>query len=172
MACSCNAHPTTDRAIVGEDLIRAHVSEQEAACLLDETMDALAAQPEACMGRSACPAQCSLRHARRHLLQTYRPEFAQVKRAAHACAQIMENSALRKLVRARCEEILLVEHRRAHNICIELASLRMPHADIAVRARLPAALYLLCMPGIRHFVPIVVPLMCPRAAPRKSLPLW
>lgn len=52
--------------------------------------------------------------------------------------QIMESSAMRKLVRARVEEILLVEHRRAHNICIELASIRLAHPAIAVRAPLAA----------------------------------
>lgn len=42
----------------------------------------------------------------------------------------MENKTLRKLVRTRSEEILLVEHRRAHNICIELAGIRLPFPAI------------------------------------------
>ena len=33
---------------------------------------------------------------------------------------------MKKLVKVRNEEILLIEHRRAHNICIELAGVRMP----------------------------------------------
>ncbi|CAL8462809.1 g2342 [Coccomyxa elongata] len=44
--------------------------------------------------------------------------------------QIMENKTVRKLVRTRSEEILLVEHRRAHNICIELAGIRLPFPAI------------------------------------------
>ena len=47
--------------------------------------------------------------------------------------QIMENKAMRKLVKGRSEEILLIEHRRAHNICIELAGVRMPFAAIKAR---------------------------------------
>lgn len=39
---------------------------------------------------------------------------------------------MRKLVRTRSEEILLVEHRRAHNICIELAGIRLPFPAIKV----------------------------------------
>lgn len=51
----------------------------------------------------------------------------------HACpVQIMENKAMKKLVKVRSEEILLIEHRRAHNICIELAGVRMPFPDIKV----------------------------------------
>ena len=46
--------------------------------------------------------------------------------------QIMENKAMKKLVKVRNEEILLIEHRRAHNICIELAGVRMPFPDIKV----------------------------------------
>ena len=50
-----------------------------------------------------------------------------------SCAlQIMENKAMKKLVKVRNEEILLIEHRRAHNICIELAGVRMPFPDIKV----------------------------------------
>jgi hypothetical protein len=45
----------------------------------------------------------------------------------------MENRTLRKLVTTRSEEILLVEHRRAHNICIELAGIRLPFPAIKVR---------------------------------------
>ncbi|BDA50905.1 probable formin-like protein 14 at C-terminar half [Coccomyxa sp. Obi] len=44
--------------------------------------------------------------------------------------QIMENKTVGKLVRTRSEEILLVEHRRAHNICIELAGIRLPFPAI------------------------------------------
>lgn len=51
-------------------------------------------------------------------------------------AQIMENKAMRKLVKVRSEEILLIEHRRAHNICIELAGVRMPFPAIKVRVSL------------------------------------
>lgn len=47
--------------------------------------------------------------------------------------QIMENRTLRKLVTTRSEEILLVEHRRAHNICIELAGIRLPFPAIKVK---------------------------------------
>ena len=39
---------------------------------------------------------------------------------------------MKKLVKVRSEEILLIEHRRAHNICIELAGVRMPFPDIKV----------------------------------------
>ncbi len=39
---------------------------------------------------------------------------------------------MKKLVKVRNEEILLIEHRRAHNICIELAGVRMPFPDIKV----------------------------------------
>ena len=39
---------------------------------------------------------------------------------------------MHKLVRTRSEEILLVEHRRAHNICIELAGIRLPFPAIKV----------------------------------------
>lgn len=39
---------------------------------------------------------------------------------------------MRKLTRVRSQEISLVEHRRAHNICIELSGIRMPFADIKV----------------------------------------
>ena len=49
--------------------------------------------------------------------------------------QIMENKAMRKLVKGRSEEILLIEHRRAHNICIELAGVRMPFTAIKARPR-------------------------------------
>ena len=41
---------------------------------------------------------------------------------------------MKKLVKVRNEEILLIEHRRAHNICIELAGVRMPFPDIKVRS--------------------------------------
>ena len=46
--------------------------------------------------------------------------------------QILENTALRRLAKNRSNEILLVEHRRAHNICIELSGIRMPFAQIKV----------------------------------------
>ena len=49
-----------------------------------------------------------------------------------ALFQIMESSALRKLTKARAEEIRLIEHRRAHNISIELSGIRKPYADIRV----------------------------------------
>ena len=49
--------------------------------------------------------------------------------------QIMENKAMRKLAKGRSEEILLIEHRRAHNICIELAGVRMPFPAIKVLHR-------------------------------------
>ena len=42
---------------------------------------------------------------------------------------------MRKLVRTRSEEILLVEHRRAHNICIELAGIRLPFPATKVLPR-------------------------------------
>ncbi len=45
----------------------------------------------------------------------------------------MESSALRKLTKARAEEIRLIEHRRAHNISIELSGIRKPYAEIRVR---------------------------------------
>jgi hypothetical protein len=51
-----------------------------------------------------------------------------------ARAQITESGALRKLAAGRCAEVRLVEHRRAHNICIELAGIRLPFAAIKVRA--------------------------------------
>ena len=47
---------------------------------------------------------------------------------------------MKKLAKVRCEEILLIEHRRAHNICIELAGVRMPFADIKVSSNSQAAL--------------------------------
>ena len=37
---------------------------------------------------------------------------------------IIESSALRRLVAARAHEVRLVEHKRAHNICIVLAGRR------------------------------------------------
>ena len=46
--------------------------------------------------------------------------------------QILENTALRKLATTRSSAISLIEHRRAHNICIELSGIRMPFADIKV----------------------------------------
>lgn len=51
--------------------------------------------------------------------------------------QIMENKAMKKLAKVRCEEILLIEHRRAHNICIELAGVRMPFTDIKAPSNPP-----------------------------------
>jgi hypothetical protein len=45
----------------------------------------------------------------------------------------MESSALRKLTKARAAEIQLIEHRRAHNISIELSGIRKPYAEIKVR---------------------------------------
>ncbi len=51
----------------------------------------------------------------------------------------MENKTVRKLVRTRSEEILLVEHRRAHNICIELAGIRLPFPAIKVPPSCPHA---------------------------------
>ena len=47
--------------------------------------------------------------------------------------QIMESSALRKLTKARAAEIRLIEHRRAHNISIELSGIRKPYSEIRVR---------------------------------------
>ena len=47
--------------------------------------------------------------------------------------QIMESSALRKLTKARVAEIRLIEHRRAHNISIELSGIRKPYNEIRVR---------------------------------------
>ncbi|KAK9817525.1 hypothetical protein WJX74_007435 [Apatococcus lobatus] len=44
--------------------------------------------------------------------------------------QIMENGALRRLARVRSTEISLIEHRRAHNICIELSGIRLPFPEI------------------------------------------
>lgn len=48
-----------------------------------------------------------------------------------ALFQILENNALKKLTSgAKSDEVRLVEHRRAHNICIELSGIRRPFADI------------------------------------------
>ena len=45
----------------------------------------------------------------------------------------MENNAmLRRKGASRPEEVRLVEHRRAHNICIELSGIRKPFAEIKV----------------------------------------
>ena len=44
----------------------------------------------------------------------------------------MESSALRKLTKARAAEIQLIEHRRAHNISIELSGIRKPYNEIKV----------------------------------------
>ena len=55
------------------------------------------------------------------------------EQGVHWRTQIMENKAMRKLAKVRSEEILLIEHRRAHNICIELAGVRMPFNAIKVR---------------------------------------
>jgi len=52
--------------------------------------------------------------------------------------QILENTAFRKLATTRSAAISLVEHRRAHNICIELSGIRMPFADIKVSTLLPS----------------------------------
>lgn len=46
----------------------------------------------------------------------------------------MENGALRKLTVTRAQEISLVEHRRAHNICIELSAIRKPFREIKARS--------------------------------------
>lgn len=48
------------------------------------------------------------------------------------CLQILENTAFRKLATTRSAAISLVEHRRAHNICIELSGIRMPFENIKV----------------------------------------
>lgn len=48
------------------------------------------------------------------------------------CVQILENTAFRKLATTRSAAISLVEHRRAHNICIELSGIRMPFDAIKV----------------------------------------
>ena len=48
------------------------------------------------------------------------------------CLQILENTAFRKLATTRSAAISLVEHRRAHNICIELSGIRMPFDAIKV----------------------------------------
>ncbi|KAA6425287.1 MAG: hypothetical protein FRX49_04781 [Trebouxia sp. A1-2] len=50
--------------------------------------------------------------------------------AAYLAGKILENTAFRKLATTRSAAISLVEHRRAHNICIELSGIRMPFADI------------------------------------------
>lgn len=50
---------------------------------------------------------------------------------------MMDNQALRKLARQKSNEILLIEHRRAHNICIELAGIRMPFPAIKVPSLAP-----------------------------------
>ena len=49
-----------------------------------------------------------------------------------ALFQVLEHGALRKLVKSRAQEISLVEHRRAHNICIELSAIRKPFKIIKV----------------------------------------
>lgn len=53
---------------------------------------------------------------------------------ACACFQalftILENDALRKLVKNKGDTVHLVDNRRSHNICIELSGIRMPFADI------------------------------------------
>ena len=58
------------------------------------------------------------------------------QRPAHrplfGCLQILENTAFRKLATTRSAAISLVEHRRAHNICIELSGIRMPFDAIKV----------------------------------------
>lgn len=45
---------------------------------------------------------------------------------------VLESSALRRLTAARATEICLIEHRRAHNISIELSGIRKPFPAIKV----------------------------------------
>ena len=47
-------------------------------------------------------------------------------------SQILENNALKKLGGPKSQEVRLVEHRRAHNICIELSGIRKPFTEIKV----------------------------------------
>lgn len=47
--------------------------------------------------------------------------------------QILENNTLKKLGKTRVDEITLVEHRRAHNISIELSGIKLGFQDIKVR---------------------------------------
>jgi hypothetical protein len=50
--------------------------------------------------------------------------------------QILENNTLKRLAAGAKanDEVRLVEHRRAHNICIELSGIRKPFAEIKVGA--------------------------------------
>lgn len=48
---------------------------------------------------------------------------------------VVENASLRRLTAARAADIQLVEHRRAHNISIELSGIRKPFP--AIKARPP-----------------------------------
>jgi hypothetical protein len=46
---------------------------------------------------------------------------------------VVENASLRRLTAARAADIQLVEHRRAHNISIELSGIRKPFPAIKAR---------------------------------------
>lgn len=46
--------------------------------------------------------------------------------------QILENNTLKKLGKARVDEITLIEHRRAHNISIELSGIKLSFEEIKV----------------------------------------
>ena len=76
----------------------------------------------------------------RLLAWSYDPDFISCSSETKVLlAQIMENKTLRKLVGTRSEEVQLIEHRRAHNICIELAGIRLPFPAIKVRRPCSAA---------------------------------
>lgn len=45
-------------------------------------------------------------------------------------SQILENNTLKKLGKARVDEITLIEHRRAHNISIELSGIKLSFEGI------------------------------------------
>ena len=59
--------------------------------------------------------------------------------------QILENTAFRKLAATRSAAISLVEHRRAHNICIELSGIRMPFNAIKVCKDSPGIFHMVYM---------------------------
>ena len=46
--------------------------------------------------------------------------------------QILENNTLKKLGKGRVDEITLIEHRRAHNISIELSGIKLSFEEIKV----------------------------------------
>jgi hypothetical protein len=66
---------------------------------------------------------------------------------------VVENASLRRLTAARAADIQLVEHRRAHNISIELSGIRKPFPAIKARPLICLACechHSSCSPQVLH----------------------